>query len=134
MLSSEFEEKFCIASVVHRPVPLCAVWYGATWERLIKTVRHCLFKTLGGVTSSYSEFITFLSDIQKILNDRPSTYHSCEDDIDIISPNYFLVGRPIPVLMFGDSEQIPEWEYHEKDDYSSLLSQALELRDALCCY
>ena len=33
--------------------------------------------------------------------------------------------------MFGDSEQVPEWEYSEEDDYSSLLAHALETRDGL---
>ena len=45
--SSEFEEKFCIASIAHRTIPVYAAWYGATWERLIRTVKQCLFKTLG---------------------------------------------------------------------------------------
>ena len=95
------------------------------------TVKHYLFKTLGRFTPSFSEFITFLSDIQKILNNRPLTYHSCENEIDIISPNHFLMGRPIPSLVFGDSEQVPEWEYHEEDEYSSLLAQTLEFRDSM---
>ena len=41
------------------------------------------------------------------------------------------MGRPIPSLVFGDSEQVPEWEYHEEGEYSSLLSQTLEFRDSM---
>ena len=129
--SSEFEEKFRIASIAHRTIPIYAAWYGATWERLIKTVKQCLYKTLGRVTPSYPEFITFLSDIQKVLNNRPLTYRSCENEIDIISPNHFLVGGPIPSIMFGDKDQVPEWEELDDENYSSLLAQKLELRDAL---
>ena len=33
--------------------------------------------------------------------------------------------------MFGDFEQVPEWEYNEDEDYSSHLSQVLNLRDFL---
>ena len=33
--------------------------------------------------------------------------------------------------MFGESEQIPGWEYGEEDNYSSHLAQTLETRDAL---
>ena len=58
------------------------------------------------------------------------TYRSSENELDIISPNHFLIGRPIPSLLFGNSEQVPEWEYQE-DDYSSLLAQTLEYRDYL---
>ena len=129
--SSEFEEKFRFPSIAHKTIPIYAAWYGATWERLIKTVKQCLFKTLGRNTPSISEFSTFLTDIQKILNNRPLTYRSSENELDIISPNHFLVGRPIPSLLFGNSEQLPEWEYHEEGDYSTLLAQTLEYRDHL---
>ena len=78
-----------------------------------------------------SEFVTFLSDIQKIMSNRPLTYRSSENEIDIITPNHFLVGRPIPSLMFGDQEQVSEWEYNEEEDYSTHLSQVLNLRDYL---
>ena len=47
LTSSEFEEKFCIPSIAHWTIPVHAAWYGAVWERLCKTVKHCLFKTLG---------------------------------------------------------------------------------------
>ena len=94
--SSEFEEKFCIASIAHRTISVYAAWYGATWERLIRTVKQCLFKTLGKNTPFIGEFTTFLTDIQKILNNRPLTYRSSENELDIISPNHFLIGRPIP--------------------------------------
>ena len=129
--SSEFEEKFCIAAIAHRTIPVYAAWYGATWERLIRTVKQCLFKTLGRNTPSITEFTTFLTDIQKILNNRSLTYRSSENELDIISPNHILIGRPITSLLFGDSDQVPEWEYHEDDDYSSILAQTLEYRDHL---
>ena len=51
--------------------------------------------------------------------------------MDKITPNHFLIGRPIPSIMFGEFEQLPEWEYYEEDDYSSHLSQVLNLRDFL---
>ena len=72
--SSEFEEKFKIASIKHQTIPVCTAWYGATWERLIRTIKLCLHKTIGKMVPHYSEFITFLSDIQKVLNNRPLTY------------------------------------------------------------
>ena len=130
LTSSEFEEKFRIALIRHKTIPIYAAWYGATWERLIKTIKHCLFKVLGRSTPTLPKFVTFLSDIQKILNNRPFTYRSCENEIDIITPNHFLVGRPIPSITLGD-EQVPEWEYNEDEDYSSHLAQVLNLRDFL---
>ncbi|XP_068224758.1 uncharacterized protein [Palaemon carinicauda] len=129
LTSSEFEEKFRVASISHKTIHVYAAWYGAVWERLITTVKHCLFKTLGRFTPSFSEFVTFLFDIQKVLNNRPLSYRSCENELDIISPNHFLVGRFIHSLMFGDFEQVPECEYGEEDEYSFLLAHTLETRE-----
>ena len=46
-----------------------------------------------------------------------------------ITPNHYLVGRPIPSLLLGDLNLDPEWEYYE--DYSSVLSKTIEWRDSV---
>ena len=50
--------------------------------------------------------------------------------MDIITPNHFLVGRPIPSLLFGDLNVDPEWEYYD-EEYSSVLSKTVEWRDSV---
>ena len=127
--SSEFEEKFRTASISHKTIPVYAAWYGVVWERMIKTVKECFAKVIGRYTPSHSEFVTVLSDVQKVLNNRPLTYRSKENEVDIITPNHFLVGRPIPSLLFRDLNLDPEWEYY--DDYSSVLSKTIEWRDSV---
>ena len=42
--SSEFEERFRMASVSHRIIPFYAAWYGAVWEHMVKTVKECFSK------------------------------------------------------------------------------------------
>ena len=128
--SSEFEEKFRTASISHKTIPVYAVWYGAVWECMIKTVKECFAKVIGRYTPSHSEFFTVLSDVQKVLNNRPLTYQSQETEVDIITPNHFLVGRPIPSLLFGDLNLDPEWEYYD-EDYLSVLSKTIEWRDSI---
>ena len=122
--SSEFEEKFRTTSISHKTIPVHAAWYGAVWERMIKTVKECF----GRYTPSHSGFITVLSDVQKVLNNRPLAYQSQENEVDIITPNHILVGRPIPSLLFGDLNLDPEY-YDE--DYSSALSKTIEWRDSV---
>ena len=97
---------------------------------MIKTVKECFAKVFGRYTPSHFEFITVLSDVQKVLNNRPLTYRSQENEVDIITPNHFLVGRPIPFLLFGDLNLDPEWEYCD-EDYSSVLSKTIEWRDSV---
>ena len=127
--SSEFEAKFKIASIKHRTIPVYAAWYGASWERMIRTVKQCLFKAMGRNVPTYQEFVTLLSDVQKVINNRPLTYRSSENELDIITPNHFIVGAPIPSLLFGNLEQLPEWEYCDGGDYSTSLAKSLEYRD-----
>ena len=128
--SSEFEEKFRTASISHKTIPVYAAWYGAVWECMIKTVKECFAEVIGRYTPSHSEFVTVLSDVQKVLNNRPLTYRSQENEVDIITPNHFLVGRPIPSLLFGDLNLDPEWEYYD-EDYPSVLSKTIEWRDSV---
>ena len=97
---------------------------------MIKTVKECFAKVIGRYTPSHSEFVTVPSDVQKVLNNRPLTYKSKENEVDIITPNHFLVGRPIPSLLFGDLNLDPEWEYYD-EDYSSVLSKTIEWRDSV---
>ena len=128
--SSEFEEKFRTASISHKTIPVYAAWYGAVWEHMIKMVKECFAKVIGRYTPSHSEFVTVLFVVQKVLNNRPLTYRSQENEVDIITPNHFLVGSPIPSLLFGDLNVDPEWEYYD-EDYSSVLSKTVEWRDSV---
>ena len=128
--SSEFEERFKISHVKHKTIPAYAAWYGSVWERLIRTVKQCLYKALGRTVPYFSQFVTLLSDVQKVLNNRPLTYRSQDNEIDIITPNHFLVGRPLPSLLFGNLEQLPEWDYCDRGEYSTSLQRTLEFRDS----
>ena len=97
---------------------------------MIKRVRECFSKVIGSYIPSHSEFITVLSDVQKVLNNRSLTYQSQENEVDIITPNHFLIGRPIPSLLFGDFNFDPEWECYN-EDHSSVLSKTIEWRDSV---
>ena len=97
---------------------------------LVKAVEECFAKVIGRYTPSHSEFITVLSDVQKVLNNRPLTYLSQENEVDIITPNHLLVGRLIPSLLFGDLNLDPEWEYYDEDN-SSVLSKTIEWGDSV---
>ena len=50
--------------------------------------------------------------------------------MDIITPNHFLVGRPIPSLLLGNLNLDLEWEYYE-EDYSSVFSKTIEWKDSV---
>ena len=67
-----------------------SAWVGAVWERMIKTVKLCLYKSVGKQLLGYHEMLTLISNIQLAVNSRPLTYMSSDDDMNPITPNSFL--------------------------------------------
>ena len=55
-----------------------APWWGGYWERLVRSVKRCLRKTLGRSTLTFDELATILVEIEATLNNRPLTY-VCDD-------------------------------------------------------
>ena len=51
---------------------------GGYWERLVKSVKRCLRKTLGRSILTFDELATVLVEIEATLNNRPLTY-VCDD-------------------------------------------------------
>uniref|UniRef100_A0A1I7WA91 Integrase catalytic domain-containing protein n=1 Tax=Heterorhabditis bacteriophora TaxID=37862 RepID=A0A1I7WA91_HETBA len=51
-----------------------APWQGGFYERLIKIVKHSLYKTLGRKVVNLDQLTTTLSEIESCLNTRPLTY------------------------------------------------------------
>ena len=88
--STEFKNKFQVNQIKHIKIPLYSPWIGATWERMIRTIKSCLYKSLGRSKVEFYDLLTTLSDIQLAINSRPLTYRCSSDStLDIISPNCF---------------------------------------------
>ena len=104
--SSEFKENFDKFNIKHIRIPMYSPWVGATWERMIGTLKCCLAKTLLRVVPSYFRLLTILSDIQLAINSRPLTYRCAEDaSLEIICPNVFIRPYANSNLIFRDVEE-----------------------------
>jgi len=78
-------------NIKHVRIPLYSAWVGAAWERLIRTIKSCLYKSVGKRTLDYFSLITLLSDIENAINSRPLTYSETDDcGLFPITPNSFL--------------------------------------------
>ena len=89
--SSEFNEHFQVYNIKHIRIPLYATWIGSTWERMIRTIKSCLYKTIGHSRIRYFYLLTVISDVQSAINQRPLTYRcSSDSDLEVITPNSFL--------------------------------------------
>ncbi|GBO26557.1 hypothetical protein AVEN_205168-1 [Araneus ventricosus] len=80
-----------IQRITWKFIPPTAAWWGGFWERLLRTVKELLRRTLGKAIFKYEELLTILCECEKVVNSRPLTYLS-EDmqDLTPITPAMFL--------------------------------------------
>lgn len=73
-----------------------AAWHGGYFERLVRTVKTALVKTLGKSLIGMEEFRTIVSELAAVINDRPLTYLGGETDVPRpVTPAHFLHGGPV---------------------------------------
>ncbi|XP_043219934.1 uncharacterized protein LOC122380652 [Amphibalanus amphitrite] len=121
--SDEFQEYLTEQSIKHSTIPVYASWVGGVYERQIKTVKHCLYKTVGRAKLGYFELLTQLSEIQNMVNSRPITYVYSEiDDIEPLTPNKILKLHTNPRLQLVDSSHAtdPLWVSTPQDVHQQL--------------
>ena len=110
LVCDEYKAHFQNYDIKHIRIPLYSAWVGATWERLIRTIKGCLYKTIGRARLSYFELLTVISDIQSAINSRPLTYRSSECDLEAITPSSFLKFHVNPHLLFKETEEGYLWD------------------------
>ena len=98
---SLFVDKFSKYNIKHITIPCYSAWVGSTWERLIRVIKSCLYKTIGNSKVNYFQMTTVVSDIVNAVNARPLTYRCAGDHgLEIISPNCFVKPYVHDSLMF----------------------------------
>lgn len=69
-------------------------WWGGWWERLIRSVKSSLKKTVGSNCLTRSELETTIQEIEACVNSRPLTFQSDELGEDgPLTPSHFLLGH-----------------------------------------
>ena len=124
-----FSEKFIKHNIVHKTIPTYSPWYGAAWERLIQTVKHCIYKTVGRNVVDYRNFITILSDIEVAINNRPLTYRDKTNPLEIVTPNHLIrAGNSFPNIVLSEENASSDLD---EDNLREPILNSLELRDVM---
>ncbi|GFS99327.1 DUF5641 domain-containing protein [Trichonephila clavipes] len=90
--------------------------WGGLWEANIKSLKYHFKRVAGNSKFSYEELLTLITQIEAILNSRPLTPLSSDvDDLEVLTPAHFLIGRPItaivePSLLQCDSNRLNVWQ------------------------
>ena len=95
---------------------------------MIRTIKSCLYKTIGRSCIRYFDLLTVISDIQSAINQRPLTYRcSLDSDLEVITPNFFL--RPNANL--GLVLKLDDQDVWKSDPPSRLnVVKSIEARDS----
>ena len=77
-----------------RNIPPISPWWGGWWERLVRTVKNSLKKTLHSELIPHCEMSTVITEIEAVVNSRPLTTISPDHrDPQALTPSHFLIGK-----------------------------------------
>ena len=88
-----------------------APWWGGMFERLIRSAKRCLKKTVGRACLTYDELLTIATDVEGVLNSRPLTYVSTDDQEEPLTPSHLMMGyrvMSLPDVSFQDDPNYNE--------------------------
>ena len=76
--------------------PGLAPWWGGWWERMVRTTKEMLRKTIGRSTLTFLQLETVLLEIEATVNSRPLTYMTDGDgEPQALTPSHLVSGRRI---------------------------------------
>ena len=106
-----------------------APWWGGFFERLIKSVKRCLYKIVRNARVTSEELYTVLTEIEATLNSRPLTFVSTEELEEAITPSHLLTGRRINSLPEPETGEKSKFEETSKGEIAKRVSYLRTLKE-----
>ncbi|XP_064215657.1 uncharacterized protein LOC135267304 [Tribolium castaneum] len=90
-------------------IPPRAPHMGGLWEAEIKSMKFHLTRIVGNASLTFEELNTIVTQVEAILNSRPLVpLSSNPDDLSVLTPGHFIIGRAMVALPDYDYQEIPE--------------------------
>ena len=109
--SPKFREFLTEKSITWKYICPLSPWWGGYWERLMKTIKIPLKKTLGRSFMNSDELYTVLTEVEAMVNSRPlCPVYDDPNDLTYLTPASFLIGRStinLPVRPLKHTEVHP---------------------------
>ena len=106
--SKDVKRFFAKTGVSQKFILPASPWWGEFYERLVRTVKTSLKKTLGKSFISFEQLRTLLCEIESVINSRPLHYVSDDDNMKSLTPNHLIFGRDIS-KQSSVLEKVPEF-------------------------
>ena len=96
-------------------IPEKAPHFGGLWEAAVKSAKRHLTRIIGETKLSFEELCTVLTQVEACLNSRPLTPLPCEEEVQVLTPGHFLIGKPLQALpdppsSFHSVSTLRRWE------------------------
>ncbi|XP_035221779.1 uncharacterized protein LOC118194704 [Stegodyphus dumicola] len=107
--------------------PPTAAWWGGWWERLVQMVKENLRRVLGRTSLNYEELYTILCDCEQVINSRPITYVS-EDNQDPSPLTSMMFLQELPSSGVPDMDYVDSKELNRRAKYRQRIRHDLRNR------
>ena len=118
LASSDYNELLNRHAIKHVRIPVYSSWIGTAWERMLRIVKQCLYKTVKRNTLTYFEFFTLLQEIADAINNRPLTYYADDVNFTPLTPNNFIKPAHTEKLVMDETQ--PYYETNENEYRNSI--------------
>ena len=88
---------------------------------MIRSTKRCLKKIIGQAKLSCDELLTALTEVEMVINSRPLSYVSTDDQEEPLTPSHLLVGRHL--MNLPDHISVRDQIDEEAEVDSNLLTQ-----------
>jgi len=123
--SSDYNEFLNHHAIKHIRIPVYSSWIGSAWERMLRIVKQCLYKTIKRNTLTYFEFYTLLQEIADAINNRPLTYHADDLNLFPLTPNNFI--KPATGNAKLDMEETQPYFSTDESEYRNSIAKIQDL-------